>query len=158
MKNIIHSKQQKLWNSINFEHSPWKKIGLETPLRDFHIKNNWMKSSKWAQSSTVNNRHARNQLHLQAVSHRDTQNIKILAYLSFFREVVIFTSNGKMIFYQYYVNIVRQTIIWRRGLVLFTHIFLKDFVKEDIKFTSKIVSDFRLVFVLLCKDDIWLMS
>ena len=97
-------------------------------------------------------------VHFQAVSHQDTQNIKILTYLSFLREVVIFTSNGKMIFYQYYVNIVRQTIIWRRGLVLFTYIFVKDFVKEDIKFTSKIASDFRLVFVLLCKDDIWLMS
>ena len=47
----------------------------------------------------------------QAASHRDTENINILAYLSFLREVVIFTSNGKMIFYQYYVNIVRQTII-----------------------------------------------
>ena len=58
--------------------------------------------------------------------HRDTENIKILAYLSFLREVVIFTSNGKMIFYQYYVNIVRQTIIWRRGLVLVTYVFVKD--------------------------------
>ena len=62
----------------------------------------------------------------QAASHRDTENINILAYLSFLREVVIFTSNGKMIFYQYYVNIVRQTIIWRRGLVLVTYIFVKD--------------------------------
>ena len=34
----------------------------------------------------------------------------------------------------------------------------RHFVKEDIEFTSKIVSDFPLVFVLLCKDDIWLMS
>ena len=33
----------------------------------------------------------------------------------------------------------------------------RHFVKEDIEFTSKIVSDFPLVFVLLCKDDIWLM-
>ena len=32
------------------------------------------------------------------------------------------------------------------------------FVKEEIEFTSKIVSDFSLVFLLLCKDDIWLMS
>ena len=47
----------------------------------------------------------------QTVSHRDTQNIKILAYLSFLREVVIFKRNGKIIFYQHYVNIVRQTII-----------------------------------------------
>ena len=37
-------------------------------------------------------------VHFQAVSHRDTQNIKILAYLSFLREMVIFTSNEKMIF------------------------------------------------------------
>ena len=34
----------------------------------------------------------------------------------------------------------------------------RHFVKKDIKFTSKIVSDFPLVFVLLCKDHIWLMS
>ena len=34
----------------------------------------------------------------------------------------------------------------------------RHFVKEDIEFTSKIVSDFPLVFVLLCKDDIWVMS
>ena len=33
-----------------------------------------------------------------------------------------------------------------------------DFVTEDTEFTGKIVSDFPLVFVLLRKDDIWLMS
>ena len=32
------------------------------------------------------------------------------------------------------------------------------FVKDEIEFTSKIVSDFSLVFLLLCKDDIWLIS
>ena len=39
--------------------------------------------------------------------------------------------------------------------------FLKHFgserVKEDTEFTNKIVFDFPLVFVLLWKDDIWLM-
>ena len=34
----------------------------------------------------------------------------------------------------------------------------RHFVKEDIQFTSKIVSDFPLFFVLLYKSDIWLMS
>ena len=33
----------------------------------------------------------------------------------------------------------------------------RHFVKDEIEFTSKIVSDFSLVFSLLCKDDIWLM-
>ena len=34
----------------------------------------------------------------------------------------------------------------------------RHFVKEEIEFTSKIVFDFSLVFLLLCKDDICLMS
>ena len=34
----------------------------------------------------------------------------------------------------------------------------RHFVKEDIQFTSKIVSDFPLFFVLFYKSDIWLMS
>ena len=62
-----------------------------------------------------------------------------------------------MIFYQYFVNIVRQTIIGRRrlgALVIYGNIYFceRHFIKEDIEFTSKIVSDFPLVCVLLCKD------
>ena len=33
-----------------------------------------------------------------------------------------------------------------------TYIFVKDILLKDIEFTSKIVSDFPLVCVLLCKD------
>ena len=33
----------------------------------------------------------------------------------------------------------------------------RHFLKREIEFTSKTVSDFPLVFLLLCKDDIWLM-
>ena len=98
-------------------------------------------------------------MHSQAVSYRDAQKIKILAYLSFLREVVIFTCNGKMIFlsvlckYREADDNLKKRI--SSGDIYFCE---RHFVKGDIQFTSKIVSDFPLFFVLLYKSDIWLMS
>ena len=73
-------------------------------------------------------------MHFQAVSHRDTQNIKILAYLSFLREVVIFTSNGKMIFLSVLCK-YREADDNLKKRISFGDIYFCEryFVKEDIE-------------------------
>ena len=61
-----------------------------------------------------------------------------------------------MTFYQYYVNNREADNNLKKRISTGDICFCeRHFVKEDIEFTSKIVSDFPLVFVLLCKDDIW---
>ena len=72
---------------------------------------------------------------------------------------MIFTSNGKMIFLLVLCNYHEADNNLKKRISSGDIYFCKrHFVEEGIEFTGKIVSDFPLVFVLLWKDEIWLMS
>ena len=97
-------------------------------------------------------------MHFQALSHRHTQNIKI--------GIFKFPSRSGDFYKQcknYFLSVLckyREADDNLRKRISSGGIYFceRHFVKEEIEFTSKIVFDFSLVFLLLCKDDICLMS